>query len=263
MYRRIAAYIRIVARAQSGNYMTFFPSYRMMDEIADLCEEEEDPDTRIVRQKSRMSEREKEEFLGLFRMRSAAGDGGAAGGPAGDGAAEDGAAGNPAGDGGAAGGPAGDSGAAGSPAGDGAAGYGVRTGKCGTLIGFCVMGSAFSEGIDLRNDSLIGVIVAGTGFPQVGEEREILRSWFDRRGMDGFLYSYMCPGLNKVLQAAGRVIRTEQDRGVIVLLDERFAQASYRRFLPGEWKDAEYVTLDNAASRLEQFWKLRYTVTKV
>lgn len=263
MYRRIAAYIRIVARAQSGNYMAFFPSYRMMDEIADLCEEEEDPDTRIVRQKSRMSEREKEEFLGLFRMRSAAGDGGAAGGPAGDGAAEDGAAGNPAGDGGAAGGPAGDSGAAGSPAGDGAAGYGVRTGKCGTLIGFCVMGSAFSEGIDLRNDSLIGVIVAGTGFPQVGEEREILRSWFDRRGMDGFLYSYMCPGLNKVLQAAGRVIRTEQDRGVIVLLDERFAQASYRRFLPGEWKDAEYVTLDNAASRLEQFWKLRYTVTKV
>lgn len=124
-----------------------------------------------------------------------------------------------------------------------------------SLCGFCVMGGFFGEAIDLKGESLIGVIVVGTGIPQVGPERELLREYFDRRDMDGFFYSYTCPGLAKVLQAAGRVIRTEEDRGVIVLIDDRFARYSYRSMFPGEWADAEYVTVDNIAPRLEEFWK--------
>lgn len=123
------------------------------------------------------------------------------------------------------------------------------------LIGFCVMGSYFGEGIDLKGEDLIGVIVVGTGIPQVGADRELLKNYFDRRNMDGFFYSYTCPGMAKVLQAAGRVIRTVKDRGVIVLIDRRFSRQLYREMFPREWSDAEYVTLDNISPRLEQFWK--------
>ena len=90
------------------------------------------------------------------------------------------------------------------------------------LVGFCVMGGIFSEGIDLAADRLIGAVVVGTGLPQVCNDREIVKQYFDSRGMDGFDYSYRYPGMNKVLQSAGRVIRTENDRGIIVLLDGRF-----------------------------------------
>lgn len=125
----------------------------------------------------------------------------------------------------------------------------------GTLTGFCVMGSFFGEGIDLKGERLIGVIVVGAGLPQVGPEREILREYFDSRGMDGFFYAYTCPGMAKVLQAAGRVIRTEEDSGTVVLIDERFARPAWRSMFPREWSDAEYVTLGDVGARLEQFWK--------
>lgn len=91
-----------------------------------------------------------------------------------------------------------------------------------SLAGFCVMGGIFSEGIDLTRDRLIGAVIVGTGLPQVCNDREILRSYFDGRKLSGFDYAYLYPGMNKVLQSAGRVIRTEEDRGVILLLDERF-----------------------------------------
>ena len=91
-----------------------------------------------------------------------------------------------------------------------------------SLIGFGVLGGIFSEGIDLTNEKLIGTLIIGTGLPQVCNEREILKSYFDQKGLYGFDYAYRYPGMNKVLQAAGRVIRTEDDRGVILLLDERF-----------------------------------------
>ena len=94
------------------------------------------------------------------------------------------------------------------------------------ILGFCVMGGIFSEGIDLKYDSLIGVIVVGTGIPLVCNEREILREYFEKAGFDGFDYAYRFPGMNKVLQAAGRVIRTEEDKGVVTLLDNRFTAAS-------------------------------------
>ena len=123
-----------------------------------------------------------------------------------------------------------------------------------SLIGFCVMGGIFSEGIDLTHESLIGAIIVGTGLPQVCLEREIMKETFDAEGMDGFDYSYRYPGMNKVLQAAGRVIRTEDDIGVVVLLDERFLQRSYTRLFPVEWSDYETVDIDNAFDKVERFW---------
>ena len=123
-----------------------------------------------------------------------------------------------------------------------------------TLIGFCVLGGIFGEGIDLKKDSLIGVIVVGTGLPQVGCEREILKGYFDEDGENGFDYSYRYPGMNKVLQAAGRVIRTAEDVGIIVLLDERFQQYSYRRLFPREWEQVQPVTVDTVAKKVERFW---------
>lgn len=122
------------------------------------------------------------------------------------------------------------------------------------LIGFCVMGGIFSEGIDLKRDSLIGVIVVGTGLPQVCHEREIFKKYFDQRGENGFDYAYRYPGMNKVLQAAGRVIRTAEDVGIIALLDERFLQQGYRRMFPREWESCEVVTRNSVARKVERFW---------
>lgn len=123
-----------------------------------------------------------------------------------------------------------------------------------TLIGFCVLGGIFSEGIDLKKDSLIGVIIVGTGLPQVCNEREILKDYFDADGENGFDYAYRYPGMNKVLQAAGRVIRTAEDIGVIALLDERFLQFSYRKMFPREWESFEIVSGNTVAKRVERFW---------
>jgi len=122
------------------------------------------------------------------------------------------------------------------------------------LIGFCVLGGIFSEGIDLKNDSLIGAIIVGTGLPQVCNEREILKDYFDEMGDNGFDYAYRYPGMNKVLQAAGRVIRTVEDVGVIALLDERFLQFSYRKMFPREWEYFEKVSVDTVKKHVERFW---------
>ena len=89
------------------------------------------------------------------------------------------------------------------------------------------MGGIFAEGIDLAGEQLIGAIVVGTGLPQVAGEKELLRRYYDRIGKDGFAYAYRFPGLNKVLQAAGRVIRTPEDTGLILLLDDRFWSRDY------------------------------------
>ncbi len=123
-----------------------------------------------------------------------------------------------------------------------------------SLLGFCVLGGIFSEGIDLKRDSLIGAIIVGTGLPQVCNEREILKQYFDGKGKQGFDYAYRYPGMNKVLQAAGRVIRTDEDVGIISLLDERFLNSSYQRMFPREWESFEIVTADRVAKRVERFW---------
>ena len=123
-----------------------------------------------------------------------------------------------------------------------------------SLLGFCVMGGIFSEGIDLKNDSLIGAIIVGTGLPQVCNERELLKKYFDGWGENGFDYAYRYPGMNKVLQAAGRVIRTVDDFGVVALLDERFLSPAYQRLFPREWQGKVVVTVDQIGRKVERFW---------
>lgn len=123
-----------------------------------------------------------------------------------------------------------------------------------SLLGFCVMGGIFSEGIDLKSDSLIGAVIIGTGLPQVCNERELLKNYFDGWGENGFDYAYRYPGMNKVLQAAGRVIRTVEDFGIVTLLDDRFLSPAYQRLFPREWKNYEIVTVDRIGRRIERFW---------
>lgn len=198
-YRKMAEYILTLIEVRRGNYMAFFSSYRMMEEVAAqfeaLTEERGDP-VRLICQTAGMKEAEREEFLKQF-----------------DQPHEDG------------------------------------------MAGFCVMGGIFGEGIDLRGDCLIGAVIVGTGLPQVCREREILKQFYDRRGQDGFFYAYLCPGMNKVLQSAGRVIRTEEDRGVILLLDERFQSSRYRSMFPAEWEHLDYCTLRSVREKAEHFWK--------
>ena len=124
-----------------------------------------------------------------------------------------------------------------------------------SLIGFGVLGGIFSEGIDLTNEKLIGTLIIGTGLPQVCNEREILKSYFDQKGLYGFDYAYRYPGMNKVLQAAGRVIRTEDDRGVILLLDERFQKEKGKEIFPKEWADCERCRLDIVEEKIRLFWE--------
>lgn len=125
----------------------------------------------------------------------------------------------------------------------------------GSLVGFCLMGGIFSEGIDLTDEKLIGVLIVGTGLPQVCNEREILKQYFERIGLPGFDYAYLYPGMNKVLQAAGRVIRTEEDRGIILLLDERFRERRCIETFPREWSDCQVCRLEDVQRRIEDFWK--------
>ena len=125
----------------------------------------------------------------------------------------------------------------------------------GTLLGFCVMGGIFSEGIDLTDEKLIGAWIIGTGLPQVCLERELLKQYFDEKGMSGFDYAYLYPGMNKVLQAAGRVIRTDTDQGMIFLPDDRFQMSQYRAVFPREWSQVRRIRLSQTAKEVAAFWE--------
>ena len=122
-------------------------------------------------------------------------------------------------------------------------------------LGLCVMGGAFSEGIDLAEDRLIGCIVVGTGLPAINPESELVKEYFDAAGKDGFDYAYRYPGMNKVRQAAGRLIRTDRDRGVILLLDDRFLTPHSRSLFPLEWADLRRTDLSRIEEELNSFWK--------
>ncbi len=129
-----------------------------------------------------------------------------------------------------------------------------------SLMGFCVMGGIFSEGIDLSEDKLIGAAIIGTGLPQVCRERELLKEYFDKKDMRGFDYAYVYPGMNKVQQSAGRVIRTEEDRGIILLLDDRFQEKRYKETFPREWEGYQMCNIKNVKEKIQKFWD--YTSSK-
>lgn len=124
-----------------------------------------------------------------------------------------------------------------------------------TRIGFCVMGGIFSEGIDLKQDRLIGTVIVGTGLPMVCDDRELFRNYYQEREEKGFEYAYLYHGMNKVLQSAGRVIRTTEDVGTILLLDERFTTCQYTSLFPNEWYPYEIVTLSSLGARIDDFWR--------
>ena len=102
-------------------------------------------------------------------------------------------------------------------------------------LGLCVLGGLFSEGVDLPGDQLIGVIIVGVGLPMPSLELRTLQAYYQRRFGDGFQYAYRIPAMQKVSQAGGRVIRTERDRGILVLVDDRYFDSAYTGLLPSEW----------------------------
>ena len=129
-----------------------------------------------------------------------------------------------------------------------------RVGK--PLLGFAVLGGVFGEGVDLTGESLIGVAVVSPGLPQIGPRQEQLRDYFEETRGAGFDYAYRYPGMNKVLQAAGRVIRTPQDRGVVLLIDDRFLAPDTRRLMPPHWEHLRVVdSADAWKDELATFWK--------
>ncbi|MCI5857710.1 MAG: ATP-dependent DNA helicase [Agathobacter sp.] len=198
-FDRIAQYIYRTIRCRKGNYMVFFPSYKLMEQVQDaltgILQGEQAESIRLIAQKNGMREQEREAFLEEFAAEST-----------------------------------------------------------DTLVAFCVMGGIFGEGIDLKKDQLIGAVVVGTGLPQVSNERDILKNYYDERNGNGFDYAFRYPGMNKVLQAAGRVIRTSEDRGVILLLDERFLQRDYDALYPREWSDRKICSAQNIEELVLQFW---------
>jgi len=122
------------------------------------------------------------------------------------------------------------------------------------LVGFAVMGGVFAESIDLIGERLTGAVIVGVGMPGISLERELMRNYFDEIDGRGFAFAYQFPGMIKVLQAAGRVIRSETDRGVILLIDTRFVRDPYRSLLPKEWSIKD-VTHEKAIGKiLEEFW---------
>ena len=124
-----------------------------------------------------------------------------------------------------------------------------------TLVGFAVLGGAFGEGIDLKGDSLIGAVIVGVGLPQICNERDIIKDYFSSEN-NGFEYAYVYPGINRVMQAAGRVIRTETDRGIVMLIDERFMEKRYKSIFPDEWKDIKKVRNPIDAEKIIiDFWE--------
>ena len=127
------------------------------------------------------------------------------------------------------------------------------------LVAFCVMGGIFAEGVDLVGDSLIGAVVVGIGMPQLSYEREAIAAYFDDRYEKGREFAYVYPGMNRVLQAAGRVIRREEDRGVIVLIDDRFDDPIYKKSLPKLWRGIKFISDPKELKvALEDFWREAY-----
>ena len=130
-------------------------------------------------------------------------------------------------------------------------------------VGFCVLGGSFSEGVDLPGRRLIGTVIVGVGLPGLSNERNILKEYFDGRCERGYDYAYTYPGMNRVLQAAGRVIRREEDEGVVVLIDDRYATPQYQMLFPASWMHLQYAgNAISLAELVKNFWKNRKNATK-
>ena len=124
----------------------------------------------------------------------------------------------------------------------------------GWLMGLAVMGGIFGESVDLIGEHLSGAVIIGPGLPGISPENELIRQHFSSLGLNGFEYAYLFPGMNRVLQAAGRVIRSENDRGAALLIDHRFSRPEYKALLPGHWRPEKVGSLSVLESSLREFW---------
>lgn len=125
-----------------------------------------------------------------------------------------------------------------------------------TLVGFCVLGGIFSEGIDLRGDKLIGVAIVSVGLPGLSAENNLIRDYYDNKNGHGFEYAYQMPGMNNVLQAAGRLIRSSHDKGIVLLVDQRFGSMRYTRLFPQHWQNYRRISsLQQLTGTVYNFWK--------
>jgi DNA excision repair protein ERCC-2 len=124
-----------------------------------------------------------------------------------------------------------------------------------SFVAFAVLGGMFSEGIDLTGERLSGAIIVGVGLPSICYERDLIKKHFDKNYNKGYEYAYMFPGFNKVMQAAGRVIRTNEDVGVVVIIDERFGSYSYKSIFPSEWSHIKYINNNEQFQHaISKFW---------
>lgn len=223
-YDRMAEYIYNISSAKTGNYIAFFPSFAMLDRVCEIYMSRyfEEETQEVIAQTAYMTEGEREFFISRFMQNTT------------DSACdEDSIFEN--------------------------INMEVMVSdefdeNTRSLIGFCVLGGIFSEGIDLKNEALIGTMIIGTGLPMVCAERDLLKRRYDESGLDGFAYAYRYPGMNKVEQAAGRVIRTAEDVGVVALLDERFLSRDYQQLFPREWSEYTTCRVDDVGEYLEEFW---------
>ena len=125
-----------------------------------------------------------------------------------------------------------------------------------TRVGFCVLGGSFSEGIDLPGNRLIGVVVVGVGLPGLSSENNIIRDYYEEKCGTGYDYAYTYPGMNGVLQATGRVIRTETDVGIAVLIDDRYSEPKYRAMFPQEWGSVKFARNAHSLAEIARiFWE--------
>ncbi|HCJ4362397.1 TPA: ATP-dependent DNA helicase, partial [Listeria innocua] len=131
-----------------------------------------------------------------------------------------------------------------------------ETGREETFVGFCVLGGVFSEGVDLRGERLIGTAIVGVGLAQMNVESDLIKDYYNETIGRGFDYAYQIPGMNKVLQAVGRVIRGEKDQGVVLLIEERFATERYKALFPAHWNHARTVKNTLQIEReVNEFWR--------
>ena len=114
-----------------------------------------------------------------------------------------------------------------------------------TTLGFLVLGGAFSEGVDLVSDRLIGAVIIGIGMPRINFQSDCISQYYKDKDLPGFDYAYLNPGMNKIMQAVGRVIRSEEDRGAVLLIDERYMSHQYQDLFREEWKNYEVVLSPN------------------
>jgi DNA excision repair protein ERCC-2 len=191
---RVVETIEKLVRSKNANFLIFFPSYKYL-QLSMKQFVSRNPDIDILVQKPKMSEAEREAFIGAFSRK-----------------------------------------------------------RNKPMAAFAVMGGIFGEGIDLIGEKLCGALIVGVGFPQVCPEREIIREYFTENMGTGFEYAYIYPGMIKVMQAAGRVIRSPEDRGVVILLDERFKHKIYKDLFPPEWSHAKHISPTTLENALKRFW---------